>query len=158
MNGRYGSSPRMRGKQREQLDFERVFRIIPAHAGQTTSGLPGSVTSSDHPRACGANLADIDKAYDVNGSSPRMRGKLGEWCLSVCNIRIIPAHAGQTRLTALTPYPISDHPRACGANANASYPTASTAGSSPRMRGKPTSDRVALPTCRIIPAHAGQTR
>ena len=51
----FGSSPRMRGKHNlggmPMLDG----RIIPAHAGQTSTSLDNEVTVPDHPRACGAN-------------------------------------------------------------------------------------------------------
>ena len=50
-----GSSPRMRGKRYGEANGTVTMRIIPAHAGQTsTRGVP-STSTSDHPRACGAN-------------------------------------------------------------------------------------------------------
>ena len=87
-----------------------------------------------------------------------MRGKLGFGFDSFRQRRIIPAHAGQTSRTP-TPTPtVSDHPRACGANAAAGRIRTLRRGSSPRMRGKP-HQRVMPPAGRrIIPAHAGQTR
>ena len=51
----YGSSPRVRGKRRDAvLDFDDL-RIIPARAGQTSSGFAPTGPRPDHPRACGAN-------------------------------------------------------------------------------------------------------
>ena len=131
-----GSSPRMRGKRVTDANDAARVRIIPAHAGQTACGERSTFAATDHPRACGANLADIDKAYDVNGSSPRMRGKLPAYANPQQMVRIIPAHAGQT------PYPPtwsryrSDHPRACGANLGKLSVILAHHGSSPRMRGK----------------------
>ena len=134
-----GSSPRMRGKRTEEWGRHRSRRIIPAHAGQTTSGLPGSVTSSDHPRACGANVEMHASLGSHVGSSPRMRGKLRQQLHVPELFRIIPAHAGQT---------VSIVPRSFASR---------FAGSSPRMWGKLLHAGLQLAQHRIIPAHAGQT-
>ena len=134
-----GSSPRMRGKPSTRGLQGTRRRIIPAHAGQTTSGLPGSVTSSDHPRACGANYGSNSTFQSFSGSSPRMRGKRSPSCLAASR-------------------PDSpDHPRACGANQSGRVGFGRAGGSSPRMRGKPTACRRSAARMRIIPAHAGQT-
>ena len=153
-----GSSPRMRGKRPSPCCGPRPSRIIPAHAGQTVSNSSRTSARSDHPRACGANPALSVMTAAPAGSSPRMRGKLGFGFDSFRQRRIIPAHAGQTSRTP-TPTPtVSDHPRACGANAAAGRIRTLRRGSSPRMRGKP-HQRVMPPAGRrIIPAHAGQTR
>ena len=153
-----GSSPRMRGKRHPPSPCNPVMRIIPAHAGQTVSNSSRTSARSDHPRACGANPALSVMTAAPAGSSPRMRGKLGFGFDSFRQRRIIPAHAGQTSRTP-TPTPtVSDHPRACGANLTADDAHASTAGSSPRMRGKHLFDAFRVRGGRIIPAHAGQTR
>ena len=116
-----------------------------------------AVDYADHPRACGANRTGSIFARRYDGSSPRMRGKHRTDETSAIGNRIIPAHAGQTRRYRRNAARSPDHPRACGANSAVGNSVNRTDGSSPRMRGKPTSDRIALPTCRIIPAHAGQT-
>ena len=152
-----GSSPRMRGKPSTRGLQGTRRRIIPAHAGQTTSGLPGSVTSSDHPRACGANTGFIVFEGGVSGSSPRMRGKRPSSAPRRTRSRIIPAHAGQTSWAVSVRYAFADHPRACGANLPEAYLVRDVLGSSPRMRGKRHGDRAQPRTLRIIPAHAGQT-
>ena len=134
-----GSSPRMRGKLRQQLHVPELFRIIPAHAGQTVSIVPRSFASR------------------FAGSSPRMRGKLLHAGLQLAQHRIIPAHAGQTDLPILPPLPNADHPRACGANYANHFVSCTISGSSPRMRGKQGGRRKLEREIRIIPAHAGQT-
>ena len=91
------------------------------------------------------------------GSSPRVRGKLVHAEKQIIVTRIIPARAGQTPRTARTPYPTSDHPRACGANDNELTVKNGNNGSSPRVRGKPDSFVVSQIHKRIIPARAGQT-
>ena len=152
-----GSSPRMRGKPADAPTSTGLLRIIPAHAGQTSSTRRSRFCSSDHPRACGANVFLSIVVFEQIGSSPRMRGKprLGEH--SHTGERIIPAHAGQTAETMNGPVPVSDHPRACGANEGEEATGAPPPGSSPRMRGKRRSPRASTTETRIIPAHAGQT-
>ena len=147
----------MRGKPSTRGLQGTRRRIIPAHAGQTTSGLPGSVTSSDHPRACGANVEMHASLGSHVGSSPRMRGKLREPLRVLHDIRIIPAHAGQTWVRSAPCSARSDHPRACGANVGRVHVHELQCGSSPRMRGKPAEVAGAWTATRIIPAHAGQT-
>ena len=135
----------------------RQERIIPAHAGQTTSRTRTACSTPDHPRACGANQISVVIPFDVNGSSPRMRGK--PWLLSLISLtsRIIPAHAGQTSACDSSASSCPDHPRACGANSVPVTGSKPPVGSSPRMRGKLQHDRVHDGVGRIIPAHAGQT-
>ena len=91
-----GSSPRVRGK----LDPAHVYaldrRIIPARAGQTGDTASPRRSSTDHPRACGANLSKGSQITGHSGSSPRVRGKLPGIPGIALVARIIPARAGQT--------------------------------------------------------------
>ena len=73
-----GSSPRVRGKLIIAVVGYALFRIIPARAGQTTTLIWATGCSPDHPRACGANPPRTASANRGGGSSPRVRGKLGE--------------------------------------------------------------------------------
>ena len=147
----------MRGKPRERRKKHHRRRIIPAHAGQTTCITTISGPTPDHPRACGANeLKSTDGRIDL-GSSPRMRGKLAQLPCGRFDLRIIPAHAGQTHANSRRTRPHSDHPRACGANHVQTGHAGDHRGSSPRMRGKRRGRPTRAPHHRIIPAHAGQT-
>ena len=148
----------MRGKQRHVFQVLADYRIIPAHAGQTARIGSARSYGADHPRACGANVVVGMKPSLRFGSSPRMRGKPRAPRLDLPVHRIIPAHAGQTLVTPDGRRIVPDHPRACGANAHSRRLADDTAGSSPRMRGKPGVPRCGPRRCRIIPAHAGQTR
>ena len=154
----YGSSPRMRGKRSPTRRAARADRIIPAHAGQTACQCRLFQNSSDHPRACGANSFRLSKFTSYAGSSPRMRGKPCSVVYYPFCYRIIPAHAGQTRLPGRCSCRWPDHPRACGANEFSPRSYGPRTGSSPRMRGKPQRRRLRHARRRIIPAHAGQTR
>ncbi len=156
-----GSSPRMRGKRVWCAVRAAGVRIIPAHAGQTSSPARAAASPADHPRACGANSTVRTMMRSVSGSSPRMRGKHPAGRDRRHRLRIIPAHAGQTAMGVQPRVAAADHPRACGANQTQGHSTNAVAGSSPRMRGKPwlwsTCCCSAGSGLRIIPAHAGQT-
>ena len=157
LNPSDGSSPRMRGKRQAHSFAQSPLRIIPAHAGQTESSSNPSRFRSDHPRACGANWTSTSCLRRLPGSSPRMRGKHGQFVVSHVCCRIIPAHAGQTPGVFEYLTFKSDHPRACGANGFRSLIESHNSGSSPRMRGKLLFCCLLLSLLRIIPAHAGQT-
>ena len=153
----FGSSPRMRGKPTPVITQTVTARIIPAHAGQTPRPCSTRLLGPDHPRACGANALFTGGAMAWNGSSPRMRGKRRVLRVDQIVGRIIPAHAGQTRPRVICVALKPDHPRACGANGNGRGRPTDSAGSSPRMRGKPMRWIEQASRIRIIPAHAGQT-
>ena len=147
----------MRGKPFYPVSDFSFRRIIPAHAGQTGVSCMIRPPSTDHPRACGANMDGSWGPQCWDGSSPRMRGKPVDVGLWRVRLRIIPAHAGQTTSNALAPSEVPDHPRACGANERCNRSGGQRRGSSPRMRGKLHHGAVDACAERIIPAHAGQT-
>ena len=131
--------------------------IIPAHAGNTFGHVITDSLNRDHPRACGEHtmcLTDIDQEL---GSSPRMRGTLFWFRLTIIGTGIIPAHAGNTAWPTLDLISVRDHPRACGEHDQSAKLLISIEGSSPRMRG--THDLCRRPDSGegIIPAHAGNT-
>ena len=137
----HGSSPRMRGKRNHPADLTVEYRIIPAHAWQTSATISIPSNATDHPRACGANTVESTNSHENDGSSPRMRGKRAwgkrAWGKEENDFeRIIPAHAGQTGPAISPTVPRSDHPRACGANGVPLMALLDENGSSPRMRGK----------------------
>ena len=153
----FGSSPRVRGKQRLTGRFRATVRIIPARAGQTDRQDRTARHQTDHPRACGANTIFSAKAVSSAGSSPRVRGKRGGHRVDTSHGRIIPARAGQTSNSRSSATKPSDHPRACGANVATLEALTAVDGSSPRVRGKQRLNAVRVAVRRIIPARAGQT-
>ena len=72
-------------------------------------------------------------------------------------MRNIPAHAGKTRRVASVTMLVSEHPRARGENRKRKSPSALSAGTSPRTRGKRKGHPVSIAQSRNIPAHAGKT-
>ena len=91
-----GSPPRMRGKLTGLVRFSYVNRITPAHAGKTSARTPCRRCARDHPRACGENRVFLVYLDHIQGSPPRMRGKLAYISILFIKSRITPAHAGKT--------------------------------------------------------------
>ena len=112
--GDRGSSPRMRGTPHGRRGWTERGRIIPAHAGNSDHGGVPERTVMDHPRACGELAFWISPAATTVGSSPRMRGTPVILMTGWRRIRIIPAHAGNSRQRAAVDGWMADHPRACG--------------------------------------------
>ena len=152
-----GSSPRMRGSRSQTAAQRQRPGIIPAHAGLTASHSLSGLFLGDHPRACGAHPQPYRHGSAIPGSSPRMRGSRIVAPYFPHSEGIIPAHAGLTNLVGSTVSTSGDHPRACGAHSGVVRRSDSQKGSSPRMRGSPSSWRNISPSPGIIPAHAGLT-
>ena len=77
--------------------MKKITGTIPACAGQSNSMNRAAMRGGDHPRVCGAKLWSPKGAPEVEGPSPRVRGKALEKTSSVATKR--------------------DHPRVCGAKA-----------------------------------------
>ena len=153
----HGSPPRMRGKPVARLQDGQRPRITPAHAGKTGVHGRGAFSAADHPRACGENGYGRLRSGSMDGSPPRMRGKLLKETENLPQIRITPAHAGKTISSIFELGSGSDHPRACGENTWSNILRVLDNGSPPRMRGKPSETFADGNTIRITPAHAGKT-
>ena len=132
-----GSPPRMRGKRRVCRAGCHKHGITPADAGKTQVLADGGNTDEDHPRGCGENDDFLRCFGGLNGSPPRMRGKLFCHSLISSAYRITPADAGKTRRQQELPLLSRDHPRGCGEN---------------RLRLW-----ILIATARITPADAGKT-
>ena len=155
--GLLGSSPRGRGKLPALWSFWQDVGLIPAWAGKTLSTSPTSSQTWAHPRVGGENAEVLLRRGIATGSSPRGRGKQGEWLrCSYCQ-GLIPAWAGKTRGQRRSPLTARAHPRVGGENSDGLTPTLARTGSSPRGRGKPDGLQAAKPVERLIPAWAGKT-
>ena len=91
-----GSSPRMRGTRGRRRRTDPVPRFIPAHAGNTFITRGTKWICTVHPRACGEHERHSPRSIISYGSSPRMRGTLGDRDVLLIDRRFIPAHAGNT--------------------------------------------------------------
>ena len=94
-----GSSPRGRGKPRQESTHLPTRGLIPARAGKTHCRSPRNADGPAHPRAGGENRVAGPPWVGQLGSSPRGRGKLpGKQRLHL-RPRLIPARAGKTFCT-----------------------------------------------------------
>ena len=133
-----GSSPRVRGKQRQRSRDAQSRGLIPACAGKTRFVENAHSPLPAHPRVCGENSHPGDDQRQCAGSSPRVRGKRREGPVRPRLARLIPACAGKT----LAGHTVRDP----------------GGGSSPRVRGKRWRRPPRCPAARLIPACAGKTR
>ena len=91
-----GSSPRVRGKHGDTVAVFVDPGLIPACAGKTTMAILSRATSWAHPRVCGENTPLMLNPAEIQGSSPRVRGKPLELKRRGVLLRLIPACAGKT--------------------------------------------------------------
>ena len=110
-----------------------------------------------HPRVCGENLIIRTMEIPVAGSSPRVRGKHPDGLEVYPTKRLIPACAGKTIQVFTRSRCRTAHPRVCGENVRVNIACRSSAGSSPRVRGKLCGDRDLAERDGLIPACAGKT-
>ena len=111
-----GSSPLTRGKLLRR-DYRRyVPGLIPAHAGKTRVPIRRGHTSRAHPRSRGENALSPIHDYTKEGSSPLTRGKRAFCGLDSAGHRLIPAHAGKTRVAGHRGDARRAHPRSRGEN------------------------------------------
>ena len=104
----------MRGILTNRLLCQASMGITPAHAGNTRIALVRDAGYRDHPRACG-EYSVLDLVYLTPlGSPPRMRGIRRKYPMKLQQIRITPAHAGNTMSGCTQAAAKRDHPRACG--------------------------------------------
>ena len=105
----------------------------------------------------GENCLPCHEIKEKVGTSPRARGKHRARSPGSLLVRNIPACAGKTWVSLISPPVPSEHPRVRGENGGGYHAGQDTVGTSPRARGKlifPA--RVQLPK-RNIPACAGKT-
>ena len=152
-----GSSPRMRGTHPMRTLHSLRTRIIPAHAGNSSDATQRASRVPDHPRACGELSSRVMELVGSAGSSPRMRGTPRPTLRRALALRIIPAHAGNSKHFQPRIRIKADHPRACGELGWPAPLPDTTAGSSPRMRGTRLKWCRSSWSKRIIPAHAGNS-
>ena len=134
-DGMAGSSPLTRGARWVYVSKETAARLIPAHAGSTPYLCQITCVPSAHPRSRGEHHRICRRWFNAFGSSPLTRGALviveGEWW----ERRLIPAHAGSTRISRLVMRSSPAHPRSRGEHSFSADFASSEFGSSPLTRG-----------------------
>ena len=89
-----GSSPRVRGTGMARLDRRRLWRFIPACAGNGPLHAPARHQRPVHPRVCGERALCRADFAARSGSSPRVRGTGLRYAVDLRLSRFIPACAG----------------------------------------------------------------
>ena len=89
-------TPRVRGKHHGPRRAFRHERYIPACAGETRWPRSSPRHRSVHPRVCGGNPWLLTDSRSGKGTSPRVRGKLGDTIRIDVRQGYIPACAGET--------------------------------------------------------------
>ena len=98
---RWGSPPRVRGKEAEKQQALHRPRITPACAGKSRCRSCRDTSFRDHPRVCGEKQRDDGRRSDRRGSPPRVRGKGAYSLAGAFIIGITPACAGKRLKKAL---------------------------------------------------------
>ena len=148
-----GSSPRVWGALRHQKIPILRIRLIPTCVGSTTPGVTRVRCAAAHPHVCGEHFPNTDLLSIVSGSSPRVWGALDVRDARRPGVRLIPTCVGSTSRTSAALPRNTAHPHVCGEHQAHARPTASKAGSSPRVWGAPggltrtTEHRRLIPTC-----------
>ena len=132
-----GSSPLVRGTLPLGEVAPGVFRFIPAGAGNTCFSCAGIAFTPVHPRWCGEHLSYYTDGNTPNGSSPLVRGTLGNLAAALQVERFIPAGAGNTRPGWVLRLRIAVHPRWRGEHVPHRCTFTWLRGSSPLARGTP---------------------
>ena len=131
--------------------------ITPAGAGKRPNPQKREKIMEDHPRGCGEKASAPRGWSRCPGSPPRVRGKESLGTVEYDGLRITPAGAGKSLLSAHYNTPKKDHPRGYREKIRPQSISSRNTGSPPQMRGKvyfPNDECVQL---RITPADAGKS-
>ena len=109
-----GSSPLARGLRRGKGRKSRMWGIIPARAGFTSSQSSRGKKVGDHPRSRGVYPSVLEVLYVFAGSSPLARGLRPKYLRAGHDDGIIPARAGFTSAAHAASFGPRDHPRSRG--------------------------------------------
>ena len=152
-----GSSPLSRGIPDQSCAHISWAGIIPALAGNTSTGVRPGGHARDHPRSRGEYLGHCSSLVSQWGSSPLSRGIPSALRSIIRLVRIIPALAGNTNSMVLPDPKTRDHPRSRGEYAKIFKLLTAIMGSSPLSRGILKPFMGVREIGRIIPALAGNT-
>ena len=104
----------MRGKDEHRRATGPDLGITPACAGKSLRCCPLVFLVRDHPRVCGEKLLAQLRTGSIEGSPPRMRGKVLRQRQNAGTKGITPAYAGKSRRVFHCICNLQDHPRVCG--------------------------------------------
>ncbi len=152
-----GLSPLARGTRAERNADIKIFRFIPAGAGNTVrrSLMTGALVV--YPRWRGEHTTLSDLRVSTGGLSPLARGTHHAVRLARQYRRFIPAGAGNTVANPLSEDSIPVYPRWRGEHIEIDSPEWKKYGLSPLARGTPYRTPRTMRLRRFIPAGAGNT-
>ena len=152
-----GSPPRMRGRGPPPHDQLGRAGITPAYAGKSRTQAACVSMTRDHPRVCGEEVHKVARLRVIQGSPPRMRGRVLCHRVRAGRIGITPAYAGKRPAAWAGAWRTGDHPRVCGEEDTAGSLDAVRVGSPPRMRGRGVFHFFPPLYFGITPAYAGKS-
>ena len=157
--GEWRDHPRMCGEHLRDSKLRRAFQgIIPACAGSTDWYRIISAWIGDHPRMCGEHSAAYSSTDLPMGSSPHVRGAPAHDHRQGQGSGIIPACAGSTYQRTCCKNRVRDHPRMCGEHPKVNRIWSYFSGSSPHVRGAPSTPAPRRTTSRDHPRMCGEHR
>ena len=106
---------------------------------------------------CGEKSEAIALSLTVQGSPPRMRGKVLDTVIEHAFDGITPAYAGKSVRTCAVQSRDRDHPRVCGEKLRIVEVGRVKEGSPPPMRGKESRRQIGIKIGGITPACAGKS-
>ncbi len=106
---------------------------------------------------CGEHIKSNVYIRHRYGSSPRVRGTRKKRPFRFCQVRFIPACAGNTDDASYEWFRVAVHPRVCGEHRIYHILKYMRLGSSPRVRGTRITNIAQMKRMRFIPACAGNT-
>ena len=153
-----GLSPHVRGNQITLRPLFRLFRSIPARAGEPQEVGEITISGGVYPRTCGGTRQTVQRGHGSQGLSPHVRGNLS--CRAPGSILrgSIPARAGEPCVGDPAGMDSGVYPRTCGGTVPAHCSPPLGSGLSPHVRGNHyIPDGWRLPSG-SIPARAGEPR
>ena len=131
-----GTSPRVWGKLNVASWDSKETRNIPTCVGKTFSDQAGQSCISEHPHVCGENHLQTKFLLFLQGTSPRVWGKLRDRFNWLGVLRNIPTCVGKTSRRTFSLTVLPEHPHVCGENQRQSSRCLPFPGTSPRVWGK----------------------
>ena len=133
----------------------KKFGIIPTRVGTRPLCVGYSGFLEDHPHACGDKMFATVNLSLLSGSSPRVWGQVLTIKYMLAYRRIIPTRVGTSGRKIILRVKEKDHPHACGDKMDWFRTQVRNKGSSPRVWGQDTGDRLRNSVDRIIPTRVG---
>ena len=155
-NQRAGLSPRVRGNPNLQGNSGLQRRSIPACAGEPVHVLVRASKTTVYPRVCGGTRAHHQRALDLGGLSPRVRGNRSVCQSAAAVAGSIPACAGEPRSWRRSYRTMRVYPRVCGGTMRNQALRQEVLGLSPRVRGNQSEPVPVVRGGGSIPACAGE--